>query len=103
MVTGEPQPVYQEQVSFADLDLRTGRGQRTLMRRVLSASERVCGEARVPVSSPGAAWGRDAGMTCAELTLENARPQIMVAIHRAEAGQLQASALIIAGPANAPR
>ena len=45
VVTRERQPVYQERVSFGDLDLRRGTARQTLKVRVLRASERVCSKA----------------------------------------------------------
>ena len=42
VVTGERQPVYQERVSYADLDLRHGSARQTLKVRVYRAADRLC-------------------------------------------------------------
>ena len=98
-VTG--QQFYQERVSFADLDLRSGWAQQTLRRRVDNASERVCRDAYGPFTDTDfVPSGRiNAGMTCASLTYRDARPQIRVAIARAKAGLQLATSLVVSGPA----
>ena len=92
-VTGEPRPVYQERVSFADLDLLQHGHQRMLKRRVQRASNRVCfqaGETDFPLT---------AGDTCPNRTYRVARPEIIAAIRRANSGQPHpATALIVRGP-----
>lgn len=88
VVRGEPeQEVFQERVSYAELDLRNGGDQRTLRRRVSAASERVCRQAVGPLPDYGIGWGPEAGMTCVDLTKKDAQPQIRSAIRRAKAGE----------------
>jgi UrcA family protein len=102
-VTGERQPLYQERVSFGDLDLREGQGQRALRKRVWDAAGRVCTQAEgpnyetnnVPYGLPGG------GMHCGDLTYKHARPQISAAIRAAKSGQQLAMALVIAAPTKA--
>ena len=101
VVTGEHQPVYQQRVSFNDLDLRRWGDQQALRRRVHRASDRVCAEAFGPMGAAdiGRPGSRDANMSCADLTYREARPQIIAVIDRARTGQLAAMTLIIAAPA----
>ena len=98
-VTG--QPLYQERVSFADLDLRNSSAQQTLRRRVDNASERVCRDAYGPFTDTDfvPSGSINAGMTCASMTYDDARPQIRVAIARAKAGLQLATSLVVSGPA----
>jgi UrcA family protein len=100
VVTGERQPVYQERVSFDDLDLRQWSAQQALKTRVSRASTRVCKQAVGPfpdVGVPG--YGRDdPSLTCADLTFNDARPQILAAIERAKAGQQMAMTFVISAP-----
>ena len=93
-VTG--QPLYQERVSFADLDLRNGSAQQALKRRVHNASERVCIEAEGPFN---ANVGYMDQPSCTEATYADARPQIRTAIGRAKAGLQLATSLVVSGPA----
>lgn len=98
VVTGERQPVYQQRVSFSDLDLQRWGDQQALRRRVHRASNQVCVEAFGPIGAAdtGLAGTRDAGMSCGDLTYREARPQISAAIGRAKSGQLMATNLVIA-------
>ncbi len=97
VVTGAHQPTYQERVSFADLDLSQGSAQRALKTRVRRAADRVCIEAEGPLPSYGYGFGSD--LTCADLTYNHARPQIVAAIDRAKSGQQTAAmALVISAP-----
>jgi UrcA family protein len=103
-VTGERHKLYQERVSYSDLDLnRTGQ-QRELRNRVRDASHRVCVRADGPNtdSNPIPYGMPDGGRTCADLTYDDARPSIAAAIRAAKSGQPQlATALVIAAPARA--
>ena len=82
-VTGEP--MVQESVSFADLDLREVPARMALVRRVKNAAWAVCiaAEGR---QRAGLAFGDPAG-NCPNSTLRAARPQIRAAIDRARSGQ----------------
>lgn len=101
VVTGrQAEPVYQERVSFADLDLRNLTSQQQFRARVHDAAERVC------VQAVGRFEPRLSGLsmesTCASRTYRIARPQIVAAIHRATSGQPHpATALIVTAPARA--
>ena len=97
VVTGAHQPTYQERVSFADLDLRQFSKQQTLKTRVRRAADRVCIEAEGPFPSYGYGFGSD--LTCADLTYNHAKPQIVAAIDRARSGQQTAAmTLVISAP-----
>lgn len=99
VVPGESQPVYQERVSFGDLDLRNGSGQRILRNRVTAASKKVCRQLEGPFPSYRAPGNRDMDKTCADLTYDTARPQISAAIDRAKSGQPHmAMALVLSAP-----
>ena len=100
-VTG--QPVYQERVSFADLDLRNSGDRQKLKGRVHRASDRVCIAAEGPIPRYSPSWGRNGVETCSDLAYDAAHPQIAAAIDRARSGRQLATALIITGPANARR
>ena len=91
-VTG--QQLYQERVSFVDLDLRSGWAQQALRHRVREASDRVCIQAVGPI-------GYDMGFlpSCTAATYDDARPQIRTAIARAKAGLPMAMSLVVSGPA----
>lgn len=95
VVSGQSQPAYQERVSFGDLDLRRGAAQESLRTRVKQAAKRVCREAEGPSGyGTHGPW-----LTCADLTYNNARPLIAVAIGRAKAGhRFAASAFTISTP-----
>lgn len=95
-VTG--QQLYQERVSFADLDLRSWSAQQALRRRVNHASERVCIAAEGPFS---ANIGFMSQPSCTEQTYQAARPQIAYAIRLAKSGQRMATGLVISAPARA--
>ena len=99
VVTGQHrQPVYQEQVEFADLDLRQSRARQALFSRVMQASTNVCIQTEGQIN-----MNRVLGSpqnTCPNRTYKAARPQILAAIRRARTGQPHpATALIISGPA----
>jgi UrcA family protein len=95
VVTG--QPVYQERVDFADLDLRQSRARQTLFRRVMRASTEVCIRFEGKINIDKVMGG--ARNTCPNRTYRVARPQIMAAIRRANSGQPQpALALVVAAP-----
>lgn len=98
VVTGEP--VYQQRVDFADLDLRRSQGRQTLFRRVMRASTDVCIRYEGRINLDKVMGGEQ--NTCPSRTYRVARPQIMAAIRRAERGEaLAATALTVAAPANA--
>ena len=101
VVSGQSQPAYQERVSFGDLDLRRGAAQESLRTRVKQAAKRVCREAEGPNAGYGVSGYGTHGPwpTCADLTYNNARPLIAVAIGRAKAGhRFAASAFTISTP-----
>lgn len=100
VVSGAKQPVYQELVSFADLDLRQESAQRELLHRVREAANRVCTKAE------GRFLNRISGLsmepTCTQVTHRAARPQIAAVIERARlAERPSASPLAIAVQATA--
>ena len=97
-VTGSPQPVYQERVSFTDLDLRHWSDRQALRSRVHQASERVCIQAEGPFNVNIGFMGKP---SCTQATYKWARPQIASAIARAKSGQLIAMNLVISLPARA--
>ena len=100
VVSGQRQAVYQERVSFDDLDLSRWSAQQALKARVSRASQRVCNQAEAPFANNelGFAWAP----SCAERTYSHAKPQIAAAIARAKSGQPQmAIALVIPGLARA--
>jgi UrcA family protein len=101
IVRGHQQKVYQERVGFADLDLRQSHDQRTLKTRVRNASERVCLKAEGPFPEYGFALSKDASLTCADLTYNNAKSQISSAIQGVEAGRQVAMALVTSAPSKA--
>lgn len=102
VVTGERQAVYQERVSFADLDLRNGSGQRMLKWRVHRASESVCIQAvgLIEANLPGPSW-RGNEPSCTVQTYAAAKPQIAAAIDRAESGRQMALSLTVSRQAQA--
>ncbi len=67
-------PHPSERISYADLDLRTAAGQKTLARRVRAAADRVCGVADQPTEL--AAWA-DA-VTCKRHTVEQTMARLAV-------------------------
>jgi UrcA family protein len=99
-VTGERQPVYQEQVSFGDLDLSRAGEQRELRKRVRDASERVCIQAVGPITAydEGRTGRLNFGMSCIDLTYSDARPHIAAAIAGAKSGRQLAVTLVISAP-----
>ena len=97
VVTGADQPIGQQRVSFADLDLRENAARATLRRRVQSAAGGICNR-----------LGRVAGETdvnviwsCADQAYRDARPQISAAIGRARSGESMATSLVVSIPARA--
>jgi len=96
-VTG--QPVYQEPVSYADLDLRDSSGRQKLIARVHRAAKRVC--TQFEWSNPYETTGFMSSPGCTELTYANARPQIRAAVDRAKSGQpILAANLVVSAPVN---
>lgn len=94
-VTG--QHVYEERVSYTDLDLNQSSHQRVLRTRVHKASDRVC------IAAFGKEGARDvvpygyrgAGMDCTDFTYAAARPQIADAIRNARSGQMASLGITI--------
>jgi UrcA family protein len=99
-VTGERQPVYQERVSFGDLDLSRAGEQRELRKRVRDASERVCIQAVGPITAydVGRTGSLNFGMSCIDLTYSDARPHIAAAIASAKSGRQLAVSFVISAP-----
>jgi UrcA family protein len=96
-VTVTGQPVFQERVSFADLDLRQLQGRQTLNARVYRVADRLCAQAEGPFLENSVGFGSSPG--CAELTYRNAKPQIAAAVQRAKAGQqLTAMTVVVSAP-----
>ena len=76
VVTGQHgAPAYQEQVNFADLDLRQLKARLTLVRRVMQASTNVCIQAEGRMNMNRVLGGAE--NTCPNRTYRVARPQIM--------------------------
>lgn len=101
LVTGQQgEPFYQEQVSFADLDLRQSRARQLLSRRVMQASTNVCIQAEGRMNMNRVMGGPE--NTCPNRTYRAVRPQITAAIRRATSSQPHpATALVVAAPAPA--
>jgi len=78
-------PETQEVVSFADLDLSDRSGQRTLNRRVMRASERLCIRVEGKFNVNRYLGGKE--NSCAVRTYRHAKGQISTAIARAERGE----------------
>jgi UrcA family protein len=96
-VTVTGQPVLQERVSYADLDLRGGSARQTLKVRVYRAADRLCALADGPF--PNNQFGLGSAPTCAELTYADAQPQIRAAIDRANSRQPEmATNLVVSTP-----
>lgn len=92
VVRGGAQPeMFQERVSYNELDLREAGDRRTLQQRVNAAARRVCYQAFGSVQDYGIGYGRDPGMTCVDLTKKDAQPQVRLAIRQARAGQQMAA------------
>lgn len=85
-VTGEHRQVYQERVSFADLDLRKWPAQQLLKSRVRRASSSLCFKAEGVIHDQP---GINGGLSCDDQTYLDARPQIVAAIDKAKSGQPQ--------------
>jgi UrcA family protein len=98
VVTAQPaSPVYQQEVNFADLDLRQSGARQTLFQRVMDAAWSVCIEAEGKRSAELAVG--DAERNCPNSTYRAARPQITAAIRHANSGLPQtATAVVIAAP-----
>jgi UrcA family protein len=98
VVTAQPAPtVYQQQVNFADLNLRETHARMVLDRRVMSAAWSVCIAAE-GLERATFALG-DAGNNCPNSTYHAARPQIRAAIDRAKSGQpAMATNMVISAP-----
>jgi UrcA family protein len=89
-VAGEPvQPVYQESVDFADLDLRQAAAQKTLTQRVQVAARKVC--FRNALSAPRLPMQG----TCFAATYKSAKPGVDAAIRLALAGQVQTAMSLV--------
>jgi UrcA family protein len=97
-MTVRGEQVYQEAVSFADLDLRSWSHQQALKRRVHKASERVCIAAEGPIDYDIGFMG---GESCVDSTYAATRPQLRGAIALAKAGRQLATNLTVTGPARA--
>jgi UrcA family protein len=85
------QPVLQERINLADLDLRRASGKQALKVRVLRAADRVCAEleGRFPM------YGLGSPLTCSDLTYQHVKPQIAEAFRRAESGQQVATMALV--------
>lgn len=97
IVSGKQEQVYQERVSFSDLDLRQRVAGQTLRSRVKNASDRVCIQAEGFVPRYGV-YGyshQDPSLTCADLTYAQAEPQMKAVFDRAKAGQQVAITFVI--------
>lgn len=94
VVTGR-QNVNQEQVSFADLDLRDESARVTLRRRVRSAANMICYRL-VPMDGLASL---DEIRACANQAYGDARPQVAAVIGRAISGQQMAMSLVVSAPA----
>jgi UrcA family protein len=77
----------QRLVSFADLDLSTQAGQRTLQSRVMQAATQVCG--RVDPGDFGPM--REVITDCRNTALAGARPQMQLAMAQARDGKALAA------------
>jgi UrcA family protein len=100
-VTVPDQPVVQEKVSFADLDLRNSQAQRQLESRVRHASHRVCRQSEGTFADLGVPRiaRYDPTFICPDLTYNEARPKIHAAFDRAKAGQpTMAANLVVSAP-----
>lgn len=98
----EGQPAYQERVSTSDLDLRKWSEQQKLRSRVHNAANRVCAQAEGSFPQPPLGFGREESRySCADLTYEDAKPQISAAIQRAKSGEQLAVTLVITAPVRA--
>lgn len=89
--------VFEERVSYIDLDLKQSSQQRVLRTRVLRAADRVCIAAFGKESAREVVpYGhRGAGNDCADFTYASARPQIADAIRNARSGQMAALGITI--------
>ncbi len=97
VVTGNHQPVFQERIGIADLDLRQSKARLTLMQRVMQASTNVCIQAEGQMNMNRVLGGPE--NTCPNRTYRVARPQITAVIRRAMAGQPQlTTAFVITAP-----
>lgn len=99
VVTGHfAEPVHQQQVSFADLDLRQSRARQALFSRVMQASAKVCLQTEGRMNMNRVLGGAE--NTCPNRTYRVARPQVLAALRRARNGQPHpATALTISVPA----
>jgi UrcA family protein len=83
--------VHQQQVDFADLDLRQSSGRHMLNRRVRLAARKLCfslGE------SAASELGLSTQRSCATRTYRNAQPQIATAIDLATSGRRQMASAV---------
>lgn len=95
------QPLHQQRVSFADLDLREMRARMVLNRRVMDAAWAVCIAAE-GLTSASRALGSSQN-NCPNSTYDAARPQIAAAIRRAKAGQVPLAAAFVVSVPTATR
>lgn len=104
-MTVRGQPVHQEVVSYADLDLRQWSAQQTLKRRVFRAADKVCAQAEGPLADSSLGYGSWylSAPSCNELTYRHARPQIASAVQRAKTGQQLAAAAFVISARSASR
>ena len=65
-VTVTGQPVFQESVSYTDLDLRNWSGRQTLEARVYRAADRLCARAEGPFANDSVGFG--SSPVCSDLT-----------------------------------
>jgi UrcA family protein len=91
---------YQQEINFADLDLRQSRARVILFQRVMDAAWSVCIEAEGLYGATTAVG--DSSGNCPNSTYSAARPQITAAIRRAKSGLPHtAMSLVVAAPAHA--
>jgi UrcA family protein len=93
VVTGKNQPPIQERVNIGDLDLRSGTARQALKLRVSRAADRLC--AKIEGAFPENEVGLGSPFSCSEQIYNDTRPQILVAINRARAGQSSVASLTI--------
>ncbi len=91
------EPVYEQRVGFADLDLSQVRDQRTLKSRVRIAARKVCSKAG-DIRNHGLSMEG----SCVGDILRETKPQLIAAIDDARSGRQQlASSLVISSRASA--
>jgi UrcA family protein len=84
VVTGNPNPdVVQRRVSYADLNLASAFGEKTLLKRVRGAVRIVCDKAVGPGAGAGSIFA-GTYLSCREEAWQGAAPQIARAVLRAQ-------------------